>query len=193
MRRLAAALLAATLLVTACASAPELPPPAPAPVGEPDTDRTGELEAADGCVGEPETRNGLADGDGCPDEIPPELSAALAPVRWTPRELGELARGRVGRNLQKALQRVAEAMRAHPDIVVEIRFHHDEVADPKTPQPCTGGACMPALTQFLIEREGIGGERLQTSFAGADEPLDSNKTPAGRARNRRFEFNMLAR
>lgn len=188
MRRLAAA-----LVLAACASAPELPPPAPAPVGDPDTDVSGELEVADGCVADPETRNGLADADGCPDEIPPELSAALAPVRWTPRELAELTRGKVGRNAQKALQRVAEAMRAHPDIVVEIRFHHDGAVDPGRPPPCTGGACMPALTQFLVEREGIAGDRLETRFAGADEPLDSNDTAAGRARNRRFEFNMLAR
>jgi hypothetical protein len=188
MRRLAAA-----LLLAACASAPDLPPPAPAPVGEPDTDRTGELEAVDGCVGEPETRNGLADGDGCPDEIPPELSAALAPVRYSARELRELERGRVGRNVQKALQRVAEAMRAHPDITVEIGFHSDSSADPTGPPPCTGGACMTPMTQLLIEREGIAGERLETRFAGPDEPLDSNTTAAGRARNRRFEFNMLAR
>lgn len=186
MRRVAAA-----LLLAACASAPELPPPAPAPVPRLDSDLSGELEVADGCPDDPETRNGLADADGCPDEIPLELSTALAPYRWKPHELAELTRGKLGRNAQKALQRVAAAMRAHPDIVVEIRFHCDH--DPNSPPPCSGGACMAPMTRLLIEREGIAGERLETRFAGPDEPLDSNATAAGRARNRRFEFNMLAR
>jgi hypothetical protein len=188
MRRLAAA-----LLLAACASAPELPPPSPAPAGEPDTDLTGELEVADGCVAEPETRNGLADADGCPDEIPLELSTALAPYRWTPGELAELNRGRVGRNVQKALKRVADAMRAHPDIAVAIRFHRDSLYETHLPSPCSGGDCLPTLVQHLVEREGIARERLATHHAGADEPLDSEQTAAGRARNRRFEFELIAR
>lgn len=188
MRRLPAA-----LLLAACASAPEPPPPRPPAPVEVDTDLSGALESVDGCVDVPETRNGLADGDGCPDEIPAELAAALAPVRWTPRELAELQRGRVGRRVALALQRVAGAMRAHPDIVVEIRFHRDSSGDPDHPPPCTGGECMVPLTQHLVEREQIAAERLATSSAGPDEPLDSNKSAAGRARNRRFEFNLVVR
>ena len=42
-----------------------------------------------------------------------------------------------------------------------------------------------------VIEHGIDEKRLETLGAGPDEPIDSNKTAAGRARNRRIEFMVL--
>jgi hypothetical protein len=51
---------------------PSPPPPSPAPAAPPrpkpaDRDKDGFPDAQDKCPGEPETPNGIKDGDGCPD------------------------------------------------------------------------------------------------------------------------------
>ena len=47
-----------------------------------------------------------------------------------------------------------------------------------------------SVKRYLVEH-GIDTARIETRGAGPDEPVDSNRTPAGRARNRRIEFNLI--
>lgn len=45
-----------------------------------DADRDGVVAAEDACPDAMEVRNEYLDGDGCPDEVPPELAALLGVV-----------------------------------------------------------------------------------------------------------------
>ncbi len=47
-----------------------------------------------------------------------------------------------------------------------------------------------AVRAYLIEK-GISGEALHAVGSGPDQPLTSNETPEGRAKNRRIEFRLL--
>ena len=47
-----------------------------------------------------------------------------------------------------------------------------------------------AVREQLIKSD-IDGDRLTTRGAGEDEPLDSNETEEGRAKNRRIEFRVV--
>jgi outer membrane protein OmpA-like peptidoglycan-associated protein len=44
-----------------------------------------------------------------------------------------------------------------------------------------------AVKRYMVDK-GIAADHIETRGAGPDEPIDSNKTNAGRARNRRIEF-----
>jgi len=162
------------------------------PSSGPDRDSNGVLESGDRCPAEPETLNGISDDDGCADRVPEALAAALQPLRYSLREVKELMRGQMNVRIEQALLRLARAMRAHPEIRVEISFHRDSSWNPDYPPPCTGGQCLEPM-RAALERAGVAPERISTSLPGADEPVDSNRTAAGRARNRRFEFNLLVR
>ena len=47
-----------------------------------------------------------------------------------------------------------------------------------------------SVKNYLVEH-GIDTARIETRGARADEPIATNKTAAGRARNRRIEFTIL--
>ena len=47
-----------------------------------------------------------------------------------------------------------------------------------------------AVKKYLVDR-GVDARRLETRGAATDEPIDTNKTATGRARNRRIEFMLL--
>ena len=46
-----------------------------------------------------------------------------------------------------------------------------------------------AVFEYLIA-QGIDGRRLQTEGFGETRPIDTNKTPQGRQKNRRVEFHI---
>ena len=55
------------------------------------------------------------------------------------------------------------------------------------------GQFAPLFTQLInyLTEHGIDGARLVAQGFGPDEPIDSNKTAAGKARNRRIEFKLI--
>jgi outer membrane protein OmpA-like peptidoglycan-associated protein len=87
------------------------------------------------------------------------------------------------------LDRIAELLKRYPDVRIEISGHIDNATkadpanDPSLRRP------RPSSSTFVDQ--GIEARRLETRGAGANEPLDSNKTASGRARNRRIEFTIL--
>ncbi len=59
---------------------PSVAGPAPSGCADQDLDKDGIFDLNDKCVHEPETVNHFEDTDGCPDEIPADLSALLGPI-----------------------------------------------------------------------------------------------------------------
>jgi outer membrane protein OmpA-like peptidoglycan-associated protein len=49
-----------------------------------------------------------------------------------------------------------------------------------------------SVKRYLVEH-GIDAARLETRGAGSSEPIDTDKTRAGRARNRRIVFKILVK
>lgn len=85
------------------------------------------------------------------------------------------------------LDDLATTLKAHPEFQsVEIGGHTDDTG-PKEVNDKLSEQRAEAVKKELIKR-GIEPGRLKTKGYGPSEPISSNASPVGRARNRRVEF-----
>lgn len=154
-----------------------------------DHDRLGSLVAADQCPTYPESMNGYRDDDGCPDELATQL-ARLTGIRTMSIHFDVLSTTIKPKSLP-VLDRLAQILRDFYTVRIEVVCH--ESRDPGA--LASGG---PGLVKFTLRRAdiikqhlvaaGVAPARIDVRGAGWDEPQDTNRTIAGRARNRRCEF-----
>jgi hypothetical protein len=160
-------------------------------------DRTGhgcsdhdDILAGDRCPAEPETINDFEDADGCPDADPPHVARLHALAREikfpnTHRSMAHLTR--LDTRAATALREVAEILRTHPHLALEIAAHTDSQSDRGFTRVSVTDRRAEAVRDFLV-RAGVDPMHLEANGYGPDVPLASNDTPAGRASNRRVEF-----
>jgi outer membrane protein OmpA-like peptidoglycan-associated protein len=91
----------------------------------------------------------------------------------------------------RVLDGVASALAAHPGARIRVEGHTDNTGTQEANQPLSQ-ARADSTRAYLISK-GIGGERIEAVGYGADRPLGSNATQAGRAENRRTELVVLQR
>jgi outer membrane protein OmpA-like peptidoglycan-associated protein len=187
--------------------------------GEKDSDTDGVPDRQDRCPRDPEDLDGFQDEDGCPeadndrdgvpdddDECPDDAEEPGGDKDGCPdrprvvvRKGKMIVYGKVLFPVESAnmlprseplIDEMARALREYPRIrKVEIAGHTDN----------TGGAVYnrslsqeraEAVKRALVKR-GIAGQRLVTRGYGEDAPVAPNVTRAGRAKNRRVDFNIL--
>ena len=153
----------------------------------PDTDRDRIPDPSDKCVTVPETNNGYLDADGCADELPADLAAMTGVLHGVSFELHKDS---ILPGSRPTLDRLVKVLTRYPAIRVEIRGHLDTSGDEYVRRSRPDYRQANAVKNYLV-RHGIAEDRLETSGAGLDEPLASNKTAAGRAKNRRIEIRIL--
>jgi OOP family OmpA-OmpF porin len=154
------------------------------PVG--DTDGDGFLDPDDKCVDEPENVNGFEDDDGCPDEIPDEIKAFGGTIKGI---YFDVNKSKVKPKSETVLDGAAETLKKFPEIRLEISGHSDSTGKRDYNMSLSGDRAN-AVRDYLV-KQGVEASRLETRGAGPDEPIDSNKTKAGRSQNRRIEFRVL--
>lgn len=88
------------------------------------------------------------------------------------------------------LANVVEAMKANPDLVIELSGHTDNVGDPEANLALSQHRA-DAVYQHLISK-GISADRLRAVGYGETSPLDTNATEKGRAKNRRTAFTIVS-
>jgi outer membrane protein OmpA-like peptidoglycan-associated protein len=81
---------------------------------------------------------------------------------------------------------VVETMRAYPEVTFKVVGHTDDQGKRDANQKLSEARAK-AVVDFLITR-GISASRLDSEGRGPDQPVASNSTAAGRAKNRRIEF-----
>ncbi len=165
---------------------PNFAGPAPDGCPPPDADNDGVGNDDDKCQGKFETVNGFADKDGCPDELPRDLVKITGTIKGV---VFEDESDDLKPTSNAALDRAVKALKRYADVRIEISGHIDTAADPESGKTLSKLRA-DAVKDYLVE-QGIEATRLETRGAGANEPLDSNKTASGRARNRRIEFTVL--
>ncbi|MBL8913458.1 MAG: OmpA family protein [Archangium sp.] len=85
------------------------------------------------------------------------------------------------------LDRVAEILKTTQAITkLTIEGHTDTTGDPDFNLPLSEARAL-AVKKYL-ESKGVAPDRLEARGFGAEQPMDSNDTDAGRAKNRRVEF-----
>jgi outer membrane protein OmpA-like peptidoglycan-associated protein len=178
-----------------------------------DSDRDGVLDKDDRCPGEPEDEDGFEDDDGCPDpdndedgipdaqdecpEIRGDRSHDGCPAKtYVKIEGGRIyifgkvqfatSSARIDRRSEPLLDQIAQALEANPGVGIRIEGHTDNVGGTRLNQRLSEERSA-AVREALIKR-GIDGDRLTTRGYGESRPIAPNKSPAGRAKNRRVEF-----
>ena len=178
---------------------------------DPDNDGDGIIDAEDECPDEAEDIDGYLDEDGCPDpdndgdgvldaddECPDTPADVAVDERGCPTAVeitadlilegvnfvtgsAELTPQSIG-----VLARVAESLRAHPDVEIEVRGHTDATGGSELNREISRKRAL-AVRDSLVEM-GIAQDRVIAVGLGEDYPIADNGTAEGRRLNRRVEI-----
>jgi outer membrane protein OmpA-like peptidoglycan-associated protein len=153
--------------------------------GCPDLDNDGDgiLDSDDECPGAAETFNNFRDTDGCPDERPIEFPLAYINFKFGTAEIS-------GADPIPVLEEVIRIMRENPEIRVKVTGHTDSIGSDEYNMNLSNRRA-DAVKQYLVDEGGIDPARLDTEGRGESEPIDTNDTEVGRARNRRIQFSVV--
>lgn len=185
-----------------------------------DIDGDGILNKADACPDTPEDEDGLADGDGCPEDDADEDGFADAADRC-PEEPGvhsenperegcprfirklemevelmkqvefESGRSTILPVSYPVLDEVVKLLKVSPDIThLDIEGHTDNVGAPAVNQALSRARAR-AVRDYLVQRGGLDPKRLSSNGFGASRPIAPNDTEEGRAKNRRVELRFV--
>ncbi|AXI84196.1 OmpA family protein [Xylella taiwanensis] len=160
------------------APAPPPPPPPPAPsCAELDSDGDGVNDCEDKC---PNSQPGQTIGpDGCP--VP--VSIDLKGVNF------DFDKATLRPDAVAILGEAAEILRRYPDLHVEVAGHTDSIGPAAYNQKLSERRAK--VVYNYLRSNGIDASRLIGPVGyGESHPIDTNKTPAGRAKNRRTELNV---
>jgi outer membrane protein OmpA-like peptidoglycan-associated protein len=147
-----------------------------------DNDNDGLKDDLDKCPDKSETMNGFKDDDGCPDVVPvdPPKTFLLEGVEF------ESGSAKVKEESLVMLNNVADQLVAFPDSKFKIIGHTDDQGAKVKNQELSKQRA-DAVKDYLVSK-GVASDRLSTEGKGQIVPIASNKTPEGRAKNRRIEF-----
>ncbi len=163
------------------------PPPRGCPqVCVDDTDADGLIDPEDKCPTEPESRNGFEDADGCPDEVPPELadlSGVMEGINF------DTDKDTIKPASKPRIDQAVEVMQKYPDLRVRISGHTDSVGGYRHNVDLSKRRAK-SVKKYMVDN-GIAEDRIETEGFGPDQPIDTNETTEGRARNRRIEFMII--
>ena len=84
------------------------------------------------------------------------------------------------------LNTVAQVLRDFPDITIEIQGHTDDRGSDEYNLRLSGERAASVLS--YLTQQGISSGRLTARGYGETRPIETNRTDAGRATNRRVEF-----
>jgi outer membrane protein OmpA-like peptidoglycan-associated protein len=146
-----------------------------------DADGDGVVETADAC---PNTPAGTAvDTRGCPKLFANAASFALTGVTF------ETSKAVIRPSSFAKLDEVAEALKANPDVRVEISGHTDNVGSDAANLRLSQ-ARAESVRRYFIEK-GVAADRMEARGYGEGRPVTTNDTVEGRAENRRVEMSRL--
>jgi outer membrane protein OmpA-like peptidoglycan-associated protein len=184
-----------------------------------DNDSDGIPDEKDKCPNEPEDKDGFQDEDGCPDldndgdtvnDDKDDCPADPGPVdnKGCPRKYSLVAVTKdrieikkqikfasgsakiIGAESQKILDEVAMALKDSAQIKkVRIEGHTDSVGADATNLKLSQNRANSVMAALI--KRGIDPGRMEAVGFGETKPIASNSTAAGKAENRRTEFNIV--
>ncbi len=155
-----------------------------------DRDKDGIGDANDKCPEVPETVNQYLDEDGCPDAPPSRVVVTRDQIEIKDTIQFETGKATLLSGSMPVLNDVAQVMKDAPGIRIRIEGHTDsdgsDEANLKLSQ-----ARAESVMAYLASR-GIETARMTASGLGETRPIDTNRTTAGKAKNRRVEFHIVS-
>ena len=146
-----------------------------------DTDGDGVYDYEDLCP----TIAGVKANKGCPEvkrEIRNLLNKAMSGIQF------ETGKATIKKNSYKILNDIAKIFIENKSYIVEVQGHTDNVGKHDYNVDLSDRRAHSVRT-YLVN-QGVPAERLSAKGYGPDKPIADNKTKAGRAKNRRVEFNI---
>jgi outer membrane protein OmpA-like peptidoglycan-associated protein len=147
-----------------------------------DTDEDGIIDIEDDCP----TLAGVAENNGCPEiteETKEVLKEALEGIEF------ELASDVIRAQSLPILDKVVTVMKENPDYKLKISGHTDNQGDDDANLLLSHKRAQ-ATKKYLMD-QGIAILRLDAVGYGEMQPIESNDTAEGRAKNRRVEFEIV--
>ena len=154
---------------------------------DPDNDQDGHADVSDECPEEPETVNGFEDEDGCPDEVPDRIAQYIGVIEGI--RFGNASARIQGARSRTILDQAAAILKEYPSVHIRISGHSDARGN-LARNVLLSRSRADAVKWYLVD-QGIEHTRLLTMGYGPERPIADNDTAAGRARNRRIEFELL--
>jgi chemotaxis protein MotB len=127
-------------------------------------------------------------------EVRLEQSGGKLRVDLVDKVLFDSGEAQISKRGEEVLARVAEVLAVMPDQQIQVSGHTDRtpITSKLVAQYPTNWELSVAratnVVRFLAEKANLPPQRLVASGYGEYKPVASNKTPAGRARNRRIEI-----
>jgi outer membrane protein OmpA-like peptidoglycan-associated protein len=155
--------------------------------GCPDADNDGDgiLDVKDKCPNEAETFNQYQDEDGCPDKKP-EIDVKKGEAIILEGIYFATGSARLEPNSMTILDKVYRTLLENPEIEVEIRGFTDSKGKYASNVKLSQNRAE-SVRMYLVNK-GIAAYRIVSKGYGPENPIDTNATKEGRARNRRIEF-----
>jgi OOP family OmpA-OmpF porin len=152
----------------------------------PDADQDLIADREDACPVQAETRNGVQDSDGCPDELPDSVKQQVGVVAGLEFEgNGDKIRPASA----KSLDALVQVLKEFPALRLLVTVHTDDVGKREDKVDLSRRRAE-SVKQHLVA-QGIDAGRIETRGAGPDEPVAKNNSEANRRKNRRVEISML--
>ncbi len=137
-----------------------------------------------------ETYNNYQDTDGCPDKLRLVVVTAKR-IEIKQKIYFDFNKARIKPVSYPVLDEVAKVLLDHPSMRVEIQGHTDSRGSRRYNKRLSQRRAE-AVRRYLI-RKGVDPGRLIARGYGEDRPIATNRTAAGREKNRRVEFHILSR
>ena len=181
---------------------------------DPDNDKDSLADADDKCPSEPEDQDGFEDDDGCPDpdndkdgvadvddKCPLEAGPAendgcpkkyehivVTPERIELRQkiFFETNKAVIMSRSYAVLNEIVNVLQSRKTMMVRVEGHTDARGSHARNMKLSQ-ARADSVRQYLVGL-GVEPERLEAKGFGPDQPIETNRTAAGREKNRRVEF-----
>jgi outer membrane protein OmpA-like peptidoglycan-associated protein len=144
-----------------------------------DTDGDGVFDFEDKCLDVP----GIKENKGCPEikeEVKQVFQKALNGIEFNS------GKATIKRSSNTILNDIAKIMTENPAYLLSINGHTDNTGDAAKNQTLSEERAN--AVKAYLESKGIAGSRMTAQGFGQDQPVASNNTASGRAKNRRVEF-----
>lgn len=155
----------------------------------PDTDGDGVNDESDKCPNEA----GPQSNQGCPEKPvveKPQIEEVKKKIDVAAKQIYfETGKATLLKKSNAALQQVIAILKENPEVKLSIDGHTDNTGNAKTNKTLSQNRAN-AVQKYLV-KQGIDAQRLVAKGFGQTVPIASNKTAAGRAKNRRVEMNIM--
>ncbi len=154
-----------------------------------DDDGDGIPDVDDICPNAAETVNGLEDTDGCPDEALTRVRMERNQIILVEPIVFEAGTSKMDANTYLVLSELSVLLESQTSSRIRIESHYDNSLDDATAKTLTQQRAT-VLKEYL-SKQGIDAARLEAVGFGSTMPIDTNRTPEGRAANARIEIYII--